>query len=79
MHTNKQTNKQKTNSVACSLQANYINLVITIGWRILLPTFVDKEVSHGQHDITPHSRYLSFLGRSRYVFFQVAPHLSSRG
>jgi hypothetical protein len=27
----------------------------------------------------PHGRILGFLDRSRYYFFQVAPHLYSRG
>jgi hypothetical protein len=38
----------KINSVAFSLQANYTDWVTTTSWRILVPTFVDRGMSHGQ-------------------------------
>jgi hypothetical protein len=44
-----------------------------------VPTFVDRGVSRGQRDGTPTVVNLSFLDRSRYYFFHVTPHLSSRG
>jgi hypothetical protein len=45
---------------------------------ILVPTFVDRGVSRGQLVVSPTVVNLSFLDRSRYFFFQVAPHLSSQ-
>jgi hypothetical protein len=71
-------NKQKTNSVAFSLQANYTDWATAIGRRILVPTFVDRGISLGQRGGSPTAVNLSLLDRSRYFFFQVAPHLSSR-
>jgi hypothetical protein len=44
----------------------------------LLPTFADR----GCHVVIvtdPHGRILDFLDRSRYIFFQVALQLYSRG
>jgi hypothetical protein len=44
----------------------------------LVPTFADR----GCRVVSatdPHGRILSFLDRSRYYFFQVAPQLYSRG
>jgi hypothetical protein len=38
----------KQNSMAFSLQVNCINSATTAGQRILVPTFVDREVSRGQ-------------------------------
>jgi CBS-domain-containing membrane protein len=43
----------------------------------LMPTFSDR----GCHVVSvadPYGRILGFLDRSRYFFFQVAPHLYSR-
>jgi hypothetical protein len=68
----------KTNSVAFSPKANYTEWATATGWRILVPTYVDRELSRGQRGGTPTAVNLSFLGRSRYFFFKVAPHLSSR-
>jgi hypothetical protein len=45
---------------------------------VLVPTFADREVSRGQRGGSPTVVNLSFLGRSRYFFFQVASHLSSQ-
>jgi hypothetical protein len=44
----------------------------------LVPTFADR----GCHEVSttdPHGRILDFLDRSRYIFFQVAAQLYSRG
>jgi hypothetical protein len=44
----------------------------------LVPTFADR----GCHVVSmtdPHCRILGFVDRSRYIFFQVAPQLYSRG
>jgi hypothetical protein len=46
---------------------------------ILVPTFVDRGVSRGQRGGCPTAVNLSFLDRSLYFFFQVAPHLFSQG
>jgi hypothetical protein len=62
----------------CSPQADYINWATATGRRILVPPFTDRGVSRGQCDGTPAVVNVSFLDRSRYFFFQVAPHLSSR-
>jgi hypothetical protein len=48
------------------------------GRRILVPTSADRGVSRDQRGGTPTAVNLIFLDRSRYFFFQVAPHLSSR-
>jgi hypothetical protein len=71
-------NKQNIYSVAFSPQANYTDRATAIGRRNLVPTFADR----GYHVVKaakPPAVNLSFLDRSRYFFFQVAPHLSSRG
>jgi hypothetical protein len=70
--------KNKTSSMAFRMQANYTDWVIAAVRRILVPTFADRGVSHGQRSGTPTAVNLSFLDRSRYFLFQVAPHLSSR-
>jgi hypothetical protein len=69
----------KTNSVALSPQANSTDwATATCRWN-LVPTFADRGMSRGQHGVSPAVVNLSFLDRSRYFFFQVAPHLSSQG
>jgi hypothetical protein len=65
--------------MAFSSQANYPNSVTATGLQILILTLADRGVSHGQRGRTPMTFNLSFLDRSRYFFFQVAPHLSTRG
>jgi hypothetical protein len=70
-------NKQ-TNSVAFRQQANYTDWATATGQRILVPTFVDRGMSLGQRGGTSTAVNLSFLDRSLYFFFQVAPHLSSQ-
>jgi hypothetical protein len=64
--------------MALSPQANYTDWA-TATWRNLVPTFVDRGVSRGQRGGSLTVVNLSFLDRSRYFFFQVAPHLSSQG
>jgi hypothetical protein len=68
----------KKHSVAFSPQANYTDWVTATCWRNLVPTFVDRGVSCGQRGGSPTAVNISFLERSRYFFFQVAPHLSSQ-
>jgi hypothetical protein len=68
----------KTNSVALSPQANYIDWATAAGQRTLLPTFADRGVWRGQCGGTT-AVNLGFLDLSRYFFFLVSPHLSSRG
>jgi hypothetical protein len=64
--------------MAFSPQANYTDWATANCWRNLVPTFVDRCVSHGQRGGTPEAVNLSFLDLSRYYFFQVALHLCSR-
>jgi hypothetical protein len=45
---------------------------------ILVPTFADWGC-HVGNVTDPYGRILGFLDRSRYIFFQVAPQLNSRG
>jgi hypothetical protein len=65
-----------TNSVAFSPQANYTDWATATCWRNLVPNFADRGVSRGQRGGSPTAVNLSFLDRSRYFLFQVAPHLS---
>jgi hypothetical protein len=51
----------KTNSVAFSPQANYTDWATVTCWRILVPTFVDRGVTHGQRSGSPTVVNLSFL------------------
>jgi hypothetical protein len=71
--------KTKQNYAAFSPQANYTDRSTAICWRNLVPTFADRGVSRGQSGGSLTVFNLSFLDRSRYFFFQVAPHLSSQG
>jgi hypothetical protein len=67
------------NSEAFRPQANYTDWETATGQRILVQTFTDRRVSRGQRGGTPVVVHLSYLDRSRYFFFQVAPHLSAWG
>jgi hypothetical protein len=69
----------KTNSMALSPQANYTDWATATCRRNLVPTFVGRGVWRGQRGGSPTVVNLSFLDRSRYFFFQVAPHLYSQG
>jgi hypothetical protein len=60
-------------------KANYTDYPTATGRRILVPTFADRGVSCGQSGGSPTAVNFSFLDRSRYFFFHVAPHLFSRG
>jgi hypothetical protein len=73
-----QTILNKKNSVALSPQANYTDWATSTCLRNLVPTFVDRGVSRGLRGGSPTVVNLSFLDRSRYCFFHVAPHLSSQ-
>jgi hypothetical protein len=75
MHSNKRT-KAKLNSVAlvCKQTTRPSNHHLSAK---LVPTFADR--SHRLvRAMVPHSHILSFLDRSCYYFFQVAPWLYSR-
>jgi hypothetical protein len=63
-------------SVAFSPQANCTEWPTATGRLILVPYFVGVAWSAR---LVPTAVNLGFLDRSRYFFFQVAPHLSSRG
>jgi hypothetical protein len=58
---------------------NYTDWSAAIGRSILVLTFVDRGVLRGQSGGTPTAINRNSLDRSRYFFFQVAPHLSPRG
>jgi hypothetical protein len=68
----------KKNSMGFSPQVNYTDWETATCRRNLVPTFVDRGVLHGQCGGTPTAVNLSFLHRSCYFFFQVAPQLSSQ-
>jgi hypothetical protein len=65
--------------MAFSPQENYTDRTTATCRQNLVPTFVDRGVSRGQRGGTPTAVNFSFIDRSLYFFFQVAPHLSSRG
>jgi hypothetical protein len=69
----------QTHSMAFSPQANSTDWSTATGRRILMQTFMGRGVWSGQHGGTPTAVNLSSVDRSCYFFFQVAPHLSSRG
>jgi hypothetical protein len=56
--------KNKTNSMALSLRANYTDWTTATCRRNLVPTFVDIGVSHGQRGGSPTVVNLRFLDRS---------------
>jgi hypothetical protein len=67
----------KTNSVALSPRANYIDWETATCWRNLVPTFVDRGMSSGQRGGSPTVVNLSFLDRSHYFSFKqllIYPH-----
>jgi hypothetical protein len=57
---------KKTHSVAFSSQANYTDWLTVTCRRNLMPTFVDRGVSRGQHGGSPAVVNLSFLDRTLY-------------
>jgi hypothetical protein len=69
------TKKKKS----CCLQSTSELYRLTTGQWILVPTFADRGVPHGQRSGIPMAVNLSFLYRSRYFFFQGVPHLCSWG
>jgi hypothetical protein len=64
------TNKNKTDSVALSPQANYTDWATATFWWNLVSTSVDRGVSRGQRGRSPTIINLSFLDRSRYFSFK---------
>jgi hypothetical protein len=70
---------KQTNSVALSPQANYTEWAISTCRRNLVPTFVDRGVSRGQHGGSPTVLNLSFLDRSRYFSFKYLLIYSHKG
>jgi hypothetical protein len=74
-----QEQTQQTNSVVFSPQANYTDWATATYRRNLMPTFADTGVSRGQRGGSPTVVNLIFLDQSRYLLFQVAPHLSTQG
>jgi hypothetical protein len=66
----------KTNSVFFSPQPNYTDWSTVAGSPILVPTFVDRGMSRGQSSGTLKAVNVSFLDRSRYYSFQIAPHFA---
>jgi hypothetical protein len=69
-HRRKLNNTKQTNSMALSRQAKYTDWATATCQRNLVPTFVDRGVSHGQCGGTPAAVNLSFLDRSRYFSFK---------
>jgi hypothetical protein len=70
--------KKRTNSVAFIPRTNYTDWATVTCRRNLVLTFADRGVSRGQRGGTRTAVNLSFLDRSRYFLFQVAPHLSAQ-
>jgi hypothetical protein len=67
----------KTNSVAFSPQANYTDWATATCRRNLVPTFMDRGVSHGQRGGSPTIVNLSFLDRKMCIYqvYNVFNHL----
>jgi hypothetical protein len=61
---------QQTNSVARSPQVNYTNWATATCQQNLVPTFVDRGVSHGQRGGFHTAVNVSFLDWSRYFSFK---------
>jgi hypothetical protein len=62
--------------VALSPQANYTDRATDTWRRNLVPTFVDRGVSHGQRGGSPTVVNLSFLDRSRYFILKIEFNLT---
>jgi hypothetical protein len=69
---------KQTNSMAFSPQANYTDGANAICWRNLVPTFVDRGVSRGQHGGSSTVVNLSFLDRSRYFLSSSSSFIFTR-
>jgi hypothetical protein len=64
-------------SMSFSLETNYTDRATATCWWNLVPTFVDRGVSRGQHVGSPTVVSLSLLDRSRYFSFKkllIYPH-----
>jgi hypothetical protein len=68
----------KTKFRGLSLQAKYTDRATAACRRKLVPHFTDRKY-HVVSVTDPYGSNLSFLDRSSYFFFQVAPQLYSRG
>jgi hypothetical protein len=64
--------------MAFSPQANYTDWATDTCWRNVMPTFVDRGVSRGQHGGSPTVVNLSFLDRSRYFFLSSSSFILTR-
>jgi hypothetical protein len=73
------TTTKTTYSMAFSPKTKYTDWATANCRRNLVPAFVDRGVSRAHHGGSLTAVNLSILDRSRYFFFQVAPHLSSQG
>jgi hypothetical protein len=71
--------KKLKNSVALSPRANYTDWTTAICRRNLVPTFVDRGVSRGQHGGSPTVVNLSSLDRSRYFSFRYSEKSGNAG
>jgi hypothetical protein len=69
---------KSTNSVAFSLQANYTDWATATCQRNLVPTFVDRGVSRGQHGGSPTVVSLSFLDRNWYFLSSSSSFIIAR-
>jgi hypothetical protein len=69
---------KQTNFKVFSPQVNYTDWMTAIGQQLLVPTFADRGVLHGQSTRLPTVVNLDFLDQSHYSFFQAAPHLPSQ-
>jgi hypothetical protein len=69
-HTDHFLSTGKTNSVACSPQANYTDRATVSCWRNLMSTFVDRGVSRGQLFGCPAVVKFGFLDRNRYFSYK---------
>jgi hypothetical protein len=64
------SNADETNFVAFSPQANYTDWSTATGRRILVPIFVDREVSSDRRGGLLTAANSGFLDRSRYFSFK---------
>jgi hypothetical protein len=71
--------QQSSKNKLRSPQEKYTDSATATCLRHLVPTFVARGLSRGQLGGSLTVVNLSFLDRSRYFFFQIVPHLSSRG
>jgi hypothetical protein len=73
-----QTSTNKTNFMDFSPRVNYADWATATCRQNLVPTFMDRGVSRGQHGGSPTVINLSLTRPEPLLFFQVAPHLLSQ-